>query len=156
MTRDRREKPLRVLVVEDNPGDVHLIREALEGSAVDSSLTVLTDGEAVLDYLRRRDDDSELNPDLAILDLNVPKVAGRTILEEIDARAALRSVPVFVLSGSKSTDDVRETYERGADGYFVKPVDPDEFISLVRSIETAVADAGRLPSGEFADVEKTG
>lgn len=155
MSRDREVRRLEVLLVEDNPGDVHLIREAFEESSIDSSLTVVTDGEAALDYLHQRNEyESETKPDLTLLDLNVPKVNGRNVLEEIKADPDLRSVPVIVLTSSVSRDDIHETYELGADGYFVKMVDPNGFISLIREVEESLANSGRLPPGEYSDLDR--
>ncbi|MFC6825859.1 response regulator [Halopelagius fulvigenes] len=143
------DEPLRVLVVEDNPGDVWLIEEAFEGLDVENSVTFLTDGEDALDFLLRRLGGDAGGLDLAILDLNVPKIDGRTILERIASDSDLHSTSVVVFSGSRSPDDIRETYELGAEGYFVKPADPDRFIETVRTIGESAADAGRLPPGEF-------
>lgn len=145
---------LDVLLVEDNPGDVHMVREAFEGSDVDASLTVVTDGEAATDYLLRRGDyESAPRPNLAFLDLNLPKLNGGPVLEEMAGHADLQSVSVAVLSSSESEADVRETRELGADGYFVKPVDPMAFISLVQRVIETVAEDGRAPPGRYDDLE---
>lgn len=156
MTRNSGDS-LDVLVVEDNPGDVRLIREAFEGSDEASSVVIVTDGEEALDYLyRRREYESATVPDLVLLDLNVPKVNGRDVLERIEGDGEVDevgSVPVVVFSGSRSPDDVRETYELGASGYFTKPVDPSEFISTVRTIEESAAGDGRVPPGEYSDLD---
>lgn len=154
MTRDGSVDHLDILLVEDNPGDVRLIREALGESSVESSLTTVTNGEEALDYLRRgNEDESEARPDLTILDLNVPKVHGRRVLERIRGDSKLRSMPVIILSSSGARDDIHETYELGANGYFVKPVDPNELFSLVRTVEESLAASGRLPLGEYADID---
>lgn len=94
--------------------------------------------------------DSESVPDLVFLDLNLPNANGRTVLEAIEREPSLRSVPVIVCSSSKSTDDIRETAELGADGYHIKPVDPNEYISLVRTIAESVSDTGQAPPGEHS------
>lgn len=155
MSRDQGVRRLEVLLVEDNPGDVHLIREAFEESGIDSSLTVVTDGEAALDYLHQRNGyESETKPDLTLLDLNVPKVNGRNVLEEIKDDPDLRSVPVIVLTSSASRDDIHETYALGANGYFVKKVDPNGFISLIQKVEESLADSGRLPLGKYSEIDR--
>lgn len=138
-----------MLVVEDNPGDVWLIEEAFEELDVECSVTFLTDGEDALEFLRRRLGGDARGLDLAILDLNVPKIDGRTILERVTSDSGLRSTSIVVFSGSRSPDDIRETYELGADGYFVKPADPDRFIETIRNLGNSAADSGRLPPGEF-------
>lgn len=140
-----------MLVVEDNPGDVWLIEEAFEELDVESSVTYLTDGAEALDFLLRRLGDGAGGLDLTILDLNVPKIDGRTILERITNDSDLYSPPVVVFSGSRSPDDIRETYELGAEGYFVKPADPDRFIETVQDIGESAADSERLPPGEFRE-----
>ncbi|QLK27663.1 response regulator [Natrinema zhouii] len=151
MSPDHGADPSTVLLIEDNPGDVHLMREGLEKSSVDSTVTVVTDGEAALDYVSQCDvSDSESMPDLVFLDLNLPKANGRTVLEAIEREPRLRSVPVIICSSSKSPDDIRETAELGADGYHIKPVDPNEYISLVRTIAESVSDTGRIPPGEHS------
>ncbi|WP_226039492.1 response regulator [Natrinema sp. DC36] len=153
MSPDHRVDPPAVLVIENNPGDVHLMREGLEKSGVDGTITVITDGETALDYVSQCEaSDSEAVPDLVFLDLNLPKANGRTILEAINREPQLRSVPVIVCSSSKSPDDIRETAELGVDGYHIKPVDPNEYISLVRTIVESVSDSGQAPPGEYSTI----
>ena len=150
------EEPLNVLVVEDNRGDVRLIENGFDESSVARSLTVVNDGEAALDYLYRRNGyESEGKPDLVLLDLNVPKKTGRDVLAQIGGEPELRSIPFLVLSGSQAETHILETYELGADGYFVKPVDPLEFISLVERVAESVASSGTLPQGEYSDIDRT-
>lgn len=149
------EEPFDILVIEDNPGDVRLIENGFDESDVPRSLTVVTDGAEALDYLYRRNGyEPAAKPDLVLLDLNVPKLTGNAVLERITDDPDFRSTPILVLSGSQSDDHVLETYQLGADGYFVKPVDPHEFISLVKTIGDSLASPGSLPSGEFADIDR--
>ncbi|SDJ95518.1 response regulator [Natronorubrum texcoconense] len=149
------EEPLHVLVVEDNRGDVRLIENGFEESSVERSLTVVNDGEAALDYLYRRNGyESEAKPDLVLLDLNVPKKTGRDVLEQIGGERDLRSIPLLVLSGSQAENHILETHELGADGYFVKPVDPHEFISLVGRVANSIATSGTLPPGEYSEIDR--
>ncbi|WP_254762133.1 response regulator [Natrinema marinum] len=152
MTRDHGIDPADILLIEDNPGDIHLIREALEKGSTDGSVPVITDGAEALDYVDRWDDAGSA-PAVVVLDLNLPKVDGKTILEAIRADPALRSVPVVVFSSSESAEDIRETNHRGADGYHVKPVDPNEYIALVRAIAASVSDTGRPPPGAYSTTD---
>lgn len=146
---------LHVLLIEDNPGDVRLVREAFEESPIDSSLTLCTDGEDALDCLfQRAEYESAARPDLVILDLNIPKVSGRQVLGRVDAAPDLSSPPVLVLSGSKSRDDVLETYELGAAGYVTKPTNPNEFISTIQTIAASFANSESIPAGEYSDLDR--
>ena len=130
------------------------MREAFDQSDVDSSLTVCTDGEDALDYLfQRNEHESEPPPELILLDLNVPKVNGRNVLEATTSDPGLRSIPVVVFSGSKAEEDIVETYRSGADGYLVKPTDPNEFISTVQTVAEALANSEQLPAGEFSRID---
>lgn len=148
-------EPLNVLVVEDNPGDVRLIETGFAESGIERSLTVVGDGAEALDYLYQRNGyESEECPDLILVDLNVPKKTGSDILEQINEETALRSVPILVLTGSKADDHVHETYQLGADGYFVKPIDPHEFISLVEDAANSIVSSGRIPPGKYADIDR--
>lgn len=147
------EDPLSVLVVEDNAGDVRLIRTGLEASGVATAPTVVNDGDAALEQLLGSPADT--SPDLLLLDLNVPKRTGRDVLELLQAESSGCSIPILVLSGSQSDEHIRETLELGADGYFVKPVDPHEFISLIETIVESVAESGTVPPGEHAELEST-
>ena len=149
------EEPLEVLVVEDNPGDVRLITAGFEESSVDRSLTVVRDGAAAVDYLLQRNGyGSADRPDLVFLDLNIPKRTGQDVLERVQDDPDLSSVPVLVLTGSRADNHVLETHERGADGYFVKPADPHEFISLVEAVANTLVSSGTVPPGEYADIDR--
>ena len=142
-----------ILVVEDNAGDVRLIEEGFDASRVRPSLTVVHDGVQALEYLRSTDHDAAPTPDLVLLDLNVPKMTGIDVLERIAAEPTLRSIPVAVLTGSRAESHVVETARRGADGYFVKPVDPDAFAALIAHIVESVVSSGSVPSGEYAAID---
>ncbi|WP_247728641.1 response regulator [Halovivax limisalsi] len=143
--------PLSVLIVEDNEGDVRLIENGLDESDVPIEPTVVTDGEAALDRLL--DPPADAKPDLLLLDLNIPKRTGRDVLAALQAASASCPMPTLVLSGSRSDEHIRETLALGADGYAVKPVDPQEFISLIGSVVRSVADSGTVPPGEHAEIE---
>ena len=147
------DESLCILVVEDNAGDVRLIEEGFDASRVHPSLTVVHDGERALEYLRSTDRDVAPTPDLVLLDLNVPKMTGIDVLEWIAAEPTLRSIPVAVLTGSRAERSVVETARRGADGYFIKPVDPDAFAALIAHIVESVVSSGTVPTGEYAAID---
>jgi len=135
-----------ILLVEDNPGDVRLTREALREADVAVALTDLPDGEQALEYLRRAGTpDGAPRPDLILLDLNLPKRNGLEVLEEIKSDPALASTPVMMLTTSASARDVAGAYARGVNGYVVKPLDLDAFTALVQAINTFWFEVARLP-----------
>ena len=125
-----------VLLVEDDPGDVFLIREAFAHNKVHNALHVVSDGVAALDFLRRRGAYPEApRPDLILLDLNLPLKDGREILAEIKADEDLRTIPIVVLTTSEADEDIARSYDLGANAYVTKPVDFDRFIEVVRKID---------------------
>ena len=125
-----------VLLVEDDPGDVYLIREAFAHNKVHNALHVVSDGVAALDFLRRRGAYPEApRPDLVLLDLNLPLKDGREILAEIKADEDLRTIPIVVLTTSEADEDIARSYDLGANAYVTKPVDFDRFIEVVRKID---------------------
>ena len=129
-------RALEILLVEDNPGDVRLTREALKEGRVLVNLTVARDGAEALDILNRRGQfASTPRPDLILLDLNLPKKNGREVLFEIKADDQLKRIPVIVMTTSKAEQDVMRAYNLNANCYVTKPVDLDEFLRVVRSIE---------------------
>ena len=135
MTAPERSRPVEILLVEDNPGDVRLTREALKDGRVLNHLSVVHDGQEALDYLRRRPPhDEATRPDVILLDLNLPKRDGREVLTEIKADADLRRIPVVILTTSDAEQDILAAYNLNANCYITKPVDLDQFIRVVRSI----------------------
>lgn len=127
---------IKVLLVEDNPGDAELTRQALESSKLAVDLVTLDDGEKALKYLRSEPPYREASrPDLVLLDLNLPKVSGEEVLSEIKADKDLRSLPVVVLTSSDAETEVSRCYAEGANCYVVKPVDFASFMEIVASIE---------------------
>jgi CheY-like chemotaxis protein len=139
-------RPIEVLLVEDNPGDVRLTIEALRDSKVRNNLHVAPDGVAALEFLRREGKyGSAPHPDLILLDLNLPKKDGREVLAEIKADQALRMIPVVVLTTSSAELDVLRTYELQAASYVTKPVELEQFITVVKSIEDFWLTIVRLP-----------
>lgn len=127
-------KPARILLVEDNPGDLELAIDALEGSDLVLDVSSAIDGADALAHLRRLVAAGEALPDLIVLDLNLPKVDGRGVLAAIRSTPELRNLPVIVLSSSEAARDVLESYAAGANCYVTKPVDLANFQNAVRSI----------------------
>ena len=138
---------VEILLVEDNPGDVRLTREALLAGKVRNKLNVVMDGDAALAYLRREGDyASAPRPDLILLDLNLPKKNGREVLAEIKKDPSLRRIPVVILTTSTAEKDILETYDLQANCYITKPVQLGEFLSVVQSIDEFWLAIVRLPS----------
>jgi two-component system, chemotaxis family, response regulator Rcp1 len=125
-----------ILLVEDNPSDVRLTREAMKEARTQPDLEVVTDGEEVLEYLHRRGRfEGARRPDIILLDLNLPRRSGKEVLAEIKATPELRSIPVVVLSNSRDEDDIRGSYDLHANCYIGKPLDLDDFIEVIRRID---------------------
>jgi CheY-like chemotaxis protein len=127
-------RPIEILIVEDNPGDVRLTREALKEGKVWNRLTVAEDGVRALELLRD-EASSRWRPDLVLLDLNLPKKDGREVLAEIKTDVGLRDIPVVILTTSKAEEDVLKSYQLHANCYITKPVDLQQFVDVVQSIE---------------------
>jgi two-component system, chemotaxis family, response regulator Rcp1 len=129
-------RPIQILLVEDNPGDVRLTIEALRESKVRNNLHLARDGVEALAFLRQEEPYQHAErPDLILLDLNLPRKDGREVLAETKADPQLRTIPVVVLTTSRAEQDVMRTYELQANCYITKPVDLDQFITVVKTIE---------------------
>jgi CheY-like chemotaxis protein len=139
MTQPETE-PITVLLVEDDPGDVVLIQEAFEHNKVRNTLHVAGDGVEAMEFLR-----SGSRPDLILLDLNLPRKDGREVLAEVKGDAALRSIPVVVLTTSKAEEDILRSYDLHANAYVTKPVDFNRFIEVVRQIDEFFVTVVKLP-----------
>jgi CheY-like chemotaxis protein len=140
-------KEINILLVEDNPGDIRLVREALSECGMNHRLEVVVDGVEALDYLGRKK--TSLNgflPDLIILDLNLPKKDGREVLMEIKGDADLQRVPVVIFSSSKAEADILSSYRHHANCYICKPLDLDAFIEVVAQIGRFWIDTVILPT----------
>jgi two-component system response regulator len=138
--------PIEVLLVEDDPGDVLMTREAFADHKVVNNLTVVSDGVEALDYLRRKGSWANApTPDLILLDLNLPRMDGRELLAEIKGDDELLRIPVVVLTTSENEDDVRRSYDLHANAYVTKPVDFDRFVEVVRHIDEFFVSVVRLP-----------
>ncbi|GAB6145225.1 response regulator [Desulfocicer niacini] len=136
MSSEQYVKPVEILLVEDNPGDVDLAREALESTKMRNNLHVVGDGEAAMDFLLKRNDHIDApRPDLILLDLNLPKKDGRQVLAEIKESSALKRIPVVVLTTSRAEEDILNSYDLHANCYISKPLDFNQFLKVVKSIE---------------------
>ena len=138
--------PIEVLLVEDDPGDVLMTREAFEEHKVGNRLNVVSDGVDALAYLRKEDPyQKAARPDLILLDLNLPRRDGREVLEEIKNDASLRQIPVVVLTTSQADEDVLRSYQLHANAYVTKPVDFERFVKVVKQIDEFWLTIVRLP-----------
>jgi CheY-like chemotaxis protein len=141
-----RARPIEILLVEDNPGDVRLTQEALRDYKFQNNLHVAKDGVEALRFLKREgSDEGAPRPDLILLDLNLPRKDGREVLEEIKADPSLRRIPVVVLTTSKAEEDIVRAYDLNANCYITKPVDFEQFIKVVQSIEEFWLSMVKLP-----------
>lgn len=135
-----------VLLVEDNPGDVRLTREALEGGETDIRLHVARDGVEALEFLRQRGEYADApTPDAVLLDLNLPRKDGEEVLQALREDSSLPNPPVIVLTSSEASEDVIRSYELSANAYLTKPVSPDEFIETVQQFESFWLSTAKLP-----------
>jgi chemotaxis family two-component system response regulator Rcp1 len=142
-------EPVEILLVEDNPGDYRLTKEALKEGKVYNNLHWAQDGVDALDFLKRRGKHSGApRPDIILLDLNLPKKDGREVLSEIKGDEDLRKIPVVILTTSKAEEDVLKSYDLHANCYVTKPVDLDKFIVVVQSIDRFWLTVVTLPPGK--------
>jgi chemotaxis family two-component system response regulator Rcp1 len=140
---------IQVLLVEDNPGDVRLTKEALKEGKLLNQLTVVGDGVEALSFLRKEGKYADApQPELILLDLNLPKKDGREVLAEIKADPNLRRIPVVVLTTSSAEEDILKIYDLHANCYITKPVDLEQFMGVVKSIEDFWVSVVKLPSYE--------
>ena len=136
MTGRNRTKSIDILLVEDNPGDVRLTREALKEGKVLNTIHVVGDGIEALEFLRHEGKYAKApHPDIILLDLNLPRMDGREVLAEIKTDPNLRRIPVVILTTSKAEEDILRSYDLHANCYITKPVDLDQFITVVKSVE---------------------
>ena len=143
---DSMSRPIEILMVEDNPGDVRLTKEALKDNKIKNNLHVCVDGEEALDFLFRRGKfEGAVRPDLILLDLNLPKLDGRDILKAIKNEPELRRIPVVVLTSSEAEEDIARSYDLYANSYITKPVDFDQFFQVVKTIEEFWLTVVKLP-----------
>jgi two-component system, chemotaxis family, response regulator Rcp1 len=140
-------KPIDILLIEDNPGDVLLIKEILSENKIYNSLSVVNDGIGAMNYLyaKGKYKDSP-RPDLIILDLNIPKKDGREVLAEIKKNNLLKSIPVVVMTISQAEEDILRVYKLHANCYITKPLDLNQFVKVVRSLENFWFSIVKLPA----------
>ncbi len=142
-----RVRPIEILLVEDNPGDVDLTREGLEISKVRNTLHVVGNGEDAMRFLRQQDEYADKpRPDLILLDLNLPRKDGREVLADIKNDTSLRQIPVVILTTSQDEEDILRSYNLHANCYITKPIDLSQFMRVVRSIEDFWLSIVVLPS----------
>lgn len=149
MNNKENTSPVNILLVEDNPGDIRLTKEVLKEGKIRNVLSVATDGEEALLYLRKigKYKDAVI-PDIILLDLNLPKKDGREVLAEIKADPELMCIPVIVLTTSAAEQDILNMYSQHANCYITKPVDFNQFISVIRLIENFWLTIVKLPKKE--------
>jgi len=139
-------RPVDVLLVEDDPGDELMTREAFEDNKIGNALHVVRDGAEALDFLYRRGEyEGAPRPDLILLDLNLPKYDGRQVLTKIKSDPELSDIPIVVLTTSSAEEDILRSYKLHANAYVTKPVDLDQFIGAVKQIDEFFVQVVRLP-----------
>lgn len=139
-------KSIDILLVEDNPGDVRLAKEALKESKVRNNIFVVEDGVEAMDFLRRKGKyQGSPRPDLILLDLNLPRKSGREVLAEVKGDEALKRIPVVVLTVSRDEEDILRAYDLHANCYVTKPLDFEQFIKITRTIEEFWLTIVKLP-----------
>jgi len=140
---------IKILLVEDNPGDVRLTLEALKEGKVNNDINVVNDGVEALAFLRKEGQYANTQrPDVILLDLNLPKKDGYEVLAEIKQDSDLKRIPVVILTTSEAERDILQTYYMHANCYITKPVDLDQFITVVKSIETFWLNVVKLPADQ--------
>ena len=149
MKSEKTGRPIEILLVEDNPGDARLVKEALKDGKVLNELHVVSDGVEALDFLRRRGRYADaVRPDLILLDLNLPKKSGHEVLAEIKDDPDLKRIPVVVLTVSKAEEDIMITYNLHGNCFITKPIDFDQFVNVVKAIEDFWLTIVKLPPDE--------
>lgn len=140
-------QPIEILLVEDNPGDARLTSIALRDAKVKNTLTIIDDGEKALDFLFRRGPYAERKqPDLILLDLNLPKVDGRDVLRELKGSPELARIPVVILTSSEAEEDIARSYKLHANCYIQKPVDLEQFMKVIDCVEDFWLTVVKLPT----------
>ncbi len=140
-------RPLRVLLVEDDPGDVLIAQEAMAAGQLETALEVVTDGVEAIAYLRRENGYAGASrPDLILLDLNLPRMSGHEVLAEVKKDPLLRRIPVVVLTTSQAHEDIAKSYDLHASVHVSKPVDFDDFTGVVKQIDDFFGNVAELPN----------
>ncbi len=146
MAKGNQVLPVEILLIEDNPGDVLLIRESLKENKFLTDLSVVNDGEQAMNFLKKKNEFADApTPDIVLLDLNLPKKDGREVLLEIKQDEELKTIPVIVLTSSTAETDILKSYENYANCFISKPVDLENFISVIKSIKNFWLTIVKLP-----------
>ncbi|MBM3889268.1 MAG: response regulator [Verrucomicrobia bacterium] len=146
MKAEQLGRPVEILLAEDNPADVRLTREALRDAKVHNNLSVVTDGVEAMAFLRRQGVYADApRPDVILLDLNMPRKDGRQVLAEIKADEQLKCIPIVILTSSQAEEDILRAYNLSVNCYVTKPVELDQFLKVVRSIENFWLEIVALP-----------
>ena len=142
-------KPIDILIVEDNPGDARLIKEVINGNKIQCQLHLVKDGVEAMNFLNRKEEFTDSpRPDLIFLDLNLPKKDGREVLAEIKTDDNLKQILVVVMTTSQAEEDILKAYSLHANCYVTKPLDLDQFVNVVKSIEDFWFSLVKLPTKE--------
>ncbi len=140
-------RSIEILLVEDNPGDVELTRESLNSGKVNNRLNVVVDGEQALDYLYKRGAYQQaIAPDIILLDLNLPKIDGREVLQQLKSDPNFSHIPIIILSSSEAASDIQSSYNLHANCFVTKPVQLKDFMKVVQMIEYFWIDIVKLPN----------
>lgn len=139
-------KPIEILLIEDSRGDIGLIEEVFEEAKIRNNLYVAEDGEEAIQFLNKKGHYADVpRPDIILLDLNLPKKDGREVLDEVKRDETLRNIPIVVLTTSKAEEDILKSYNLHANAYITKPVDFEQFIKVIKSIEDFWLEVVKLP-----------
>ncbi len=142
-------KPVEILLVEDNPGDIRLAQEGLREAKILNNLHVVKDGDEAVAFLHREGPYKNApRPNIILLDLNLPKKNGREVLQEIKQNPALRQIPVVILTSSKAEEDIAKSYDLHANCYVCKPLDLDRFLQIIKAFEAFWLTVVELPVGD--------
>ena len=151
--KNHKNKSIDILLVEDNFADIRLTQEVFKDGELRKTLNVARDGEEAMNYLRKKGKfSSAKTPDIVLLDLNIPKKDGRTVLTEIKTDTQLKCIPVIILTTSSDKDDIQYTYSNYANCYILKPLDLSQFVNVVRSIEEFWLSIVKLPRVKIATI----
>ncbi len=148
--KSQKDEVMQILLVEDNPGDIRLTQEALKEGSIKNVLNVVKDGVEALDYLKKKGKFmNNPTPDIILLDLNLPRKDGREVLAEIKADEYLKLIPVIILTTSDADQDIIRSYKLHANCFITKPVDLDQFIYIIRQIESFWFTVVKLPIKKY-------